>query len=212
MSEENQVDQEVDLTNKFVMNRKFMVKGFGHEIQFEPNVPTHVPPILHTEAMRCGAVAMDQENATQVQREQGRIPEVQGEERAETITRAMDKLVQENLRMSFGADGLPTTKAIFRLTGIDLEKNERNAVWRARAQKLTAKADPTSNTITEEETAEIATKVAEAEDKDVNAAAEAELAEEIEAVAEKEAAVEIEQTLAKEPAPAPKKKAVRRKK
>ena len=204
MTEENTVDQEEDLTNKFVMNRDFMVRGFGFEIWFEANKPTRVPPMLHTEAMRCGAVAMDPESITQVQRDQGRIPEVQGEQRGETIMRAMDTLVHENLRYSFGADGLPTTKALFRLTGIDLEKNERDAVWKARAAQLAAKADPNSNTITEEETAEIAAKAVDAEDKEVKAAAEEVVA--TEDLSAPEAAV------AETPAPAPKKKAARRKK
>jgi len=186
-----------DLTNKFVMNRDFIVKGFGHEIGFIKDVPMHVPPILHTEAMRCGAVPLDKNSeVNHVQKEQGRIPEVQGEERAQTITRAMDKLVADNIRMSFGADGLPTTKAIYRLTGIDIEKNERNAIWQARVKAIAAANDPTSTTITEEEKAEIAAKAAEAEDKEVTAAVEAEVAAEEEEKA----------------APAPKKKAVRRKK
>lgn len=199
-----------DLTNKFVMNRDFVVNGFGHVIAFEKDVPMRVPPILHTEAMRCGAVPLDKDSAVQhVQKEQGRIPEVQGEERSQTIMRAMDKLVEDNHRMSFGADGLPTTKAIFRLTGIDIEKNERNAIWQVRAKRLAAQNDPNSATITEEETADIAAKAAEAENKEVQEAAEEEVAnEEKVALGDELGEAEAEE----KPAPSPKKKASRRKK
>ncbi len=132
--------------NMFTMERDFMVKGYGFEVWFDAHEATHVPPALHTEAMRCGAVAMDAKNVAHIERKTPRLPEVQGEKRAQTITRAMDQLVADNTRLAFGADGLPTTKAIFRLTGIDLERNERDAIWQVRAKKLAAAADPNSNT------------------------------------------------------------------
>jgi len=144
--------EEKDTTNKFIMSRDFMVKGFGYEIWFDANVKTHVPPVLHTEAMRCGAIALDKKTVVNVERNAGRIPEVQGEERAQTITRAMDALVAGNARLSFGADGLPTLKAIYRATGIELERNERDAIWQERVKQLAAKADPNSNTFAEPET------------------------------------------------------------
>lgn len=178
-----------DTTNKFTMHRDFVVKGFGHEVHFKKGEATHVPPPLHLEATRCGAVPLDPDSVGQVEGPTSRQPEIQGEERSVSITRAMDKLVAENLRFSFGADGLPTTKAIYRLTGLDIEQNERNDIWSKRMAKLVAETDPTSNSITKEETAEIAAKQEAAQDK------------EIEAAAEKEAAVEIEKTLEEKPAP-----------
>lgn len=200
MSEDNKI-------NMFVMNRDFVVNGFGHVVAFEKDVPVRVPPILHTEAMRCGAIALDDTKVDHVQKPGQREPEIQGEERSETIERAMDRLVKENLRMSFGADGLPTTKAIFRLTGIDLEQNERNAIWQARMKKIVSQNDPNNNTITEEETAEIAADAADKEAENV----EAEAAEEV-AGAEGPGTEEVELAEPeKEPKVAPAKKTVKKK-
>jgi len=207
-----------DNKNMFVMKRDFNVSGFGYGVEFKKDVPSYVPPLLHTEAMRCGAVALDEENVEHVEAPYAKQPEVQGEERSETITRAMDKLVADNARMSFGADGLPSLKAIYRLTGIDLEMNERNSIWVARAKKLASKDDPSNLTITKEEKAEIAAVKADMEkgemEKKAAAVEVAETNKEIEEVAEKEAAVEIEKTLEaveEKPAPAPKKAPPRKK-
>jgi len=192
------------------MKRDFNVSGFGYGVEFKKDVPQFVPPLLHTEAMRCGAVALDEDSVEHVDAPYARQAEIQGEERAETITRAMDKLVADNNRMSFGADGLPSLKAIFRVTGIDLEMNERNAIWVARAQKLASKKDPSNLTITKEEKAEIASEQTAAEDKDVAAEGAAIVKKEA-AGAEGPGTEEV--VLAKEEtkAPAPKKAAPKKK-
>ena len=67
--------------NMFVMSRDFSVSGFGYGVEFKKDVATFVPPLLHTEAMRCGAVALDEASVAHVQGKQGRQAEIQGEER-----------------------------------------------------------------------------------------------------------------------------------
>lgn len=167
-----------DNKNMFVMKRAFNVSGFGYGVEFKKDVPTFVPPLLHTEAMRCGAVALDADSVEHVKAAPIRQAEAQGETRIEAISRAMDTLVKKNERMSFGADGLPTLRAIHRMTGIDLEINERNSIWKDRVTKLLAEKEPSNLTITQEEKAEIAADAVEQEDKDVTAAAEKAVAKE----------------------------------
>lgn len=198
------------------MNRDFTISGMGHAIAFKKDVAQHVPPTLHTEAMRCGAVPVDQAEVEHVATPHKRVAEVQGDERAKKIVAAMDTLVAGNDRMSFGANGLPTIRAITRITGIELESNERDDLWQKRVIALRAVDDPSSATITDTEVAAAATATRERKDAMLAADVAAEIA-----AAESETPKETEaQGSGTEPvvfpepvtAPAPKKKASAKKK
>ena len=142
---------------QFVMDRDFTIKGFGHSIAFRAGEPRGVPPDLHAEALRCGAKPLDNGDAVAHVAEPPKpAPAVVGHERTEKIIEAMDYLVEHNQRMSFGADGLPTTRAIFRITGFDLERNERNAAWAIRQERIRAEKDPSNITMTKEAEAKTA--------------------------------------------------------
>lgn len=193
---------------KFTMNRDFVVSGMGYSIAFAKDVPIEVPAPLQQEAMRCGAVpANPDDDIAHVEGEKGREAVILGADREKALIAAMDKLVEENARMSFGADGLPTTKALFRLTGIEVDLNERNDVWQKRVRELRANISPNSETITEKQVADAATQQRER----LNNAADVELASKEASEPAPQKAPEPEVASKPTIKPAPKKKAVRKK-
>ncbi len=141
---------------KFVMNRDFVISGMGYSIAFKKDVEINVPAALHDEAMRCGAVPVggEESKVVHVQAAKGREAQIVGPDREKSVIAAMDALVEGNERMSFGADALPTIKAIYRITGIDLDLQERDEYWQKRVRALRAISEPNNTTITDNEMAE----------------------------------------------------------
>ncbi len=117
----------------FVMQRNFTVKGFGHSIGFKKGEATHVPPILHSEARKWGAIPTDGEDAVVEEEQETKFPtpasEPQGDERESMLLDACDALVGRNGTNDFGANGAPKVTAMFDLVGFRIDANERNAIW-----------------------------------------------------------------------------------
>jgi hypothetical protein len=115
---------------EFVLNRNYVLRStVGHIINFEKNVPIHVPPILHSEVRAIGAEAADGSEVNVLPDEPVAKVIPQGSERNEAITTAMIMLRDENARNDFTAQGLPQVKSIEKLVGFDIDKEERDTLW-----------------------------------------------------------------------------------
>jgi hypothetical protein len=154
---------------KFVMNRDFLLQGFGHAIRFEENVPMNVPPKLRAEARRYGAkeILDEGEESTLELSEaekKANVPfkrtaeEPQGEDRTRLLVEACDYLVGENNNKKFGANGAPSIGAIKDLVGFRIDATERNHIWETYNREKYAKLHPSN---TNESASEVDLTVAE---------------------------------------------------
>lgn len=118
---------------KFVMQRNFTMRTrLGHCITFERGVPTHVPPLLHREAIAAGAVPEDQSLLAELEAKDEvvrRDPVMNVEMREKTISGALKTMRERNLRGYFNAQGLPSLKQLEILCGFEVDKHERDRLW-----------------------------------------------------------------------------------
>lgn len=115
----------------FTMKRRFVITALGHSIGFEPDVKRWVPPELHQEAMKYGAIPVD------VDEDLG-MPEMPvkpviptGTDRETALIRGCAFLKEKNRTSDFGANGLPKVKALQNASGIDdATARERDDAWK----------------------------------------------------------------------------------
>ena len=127
------------------MNRDFTVKSLGHSIRFEANREQWVPPALHSEAMKYGAVAIDQKEDLGLEKVPERPKVVTGEDRDEALQKAMVYLKSHNDGSDFGANGLPKVKAVASLVGFDVSGTERDVAWTKMMKAEIAEGQPETN-------------------------------------------------------------------
>lgn len=128
-----------------IMNRDFTVKFLGHSIRFEANCEKWVPPPLHSEALKYGAVAVDQNEDLNLEKVPERPKVVTGEDRDEALQKAMVYLKSHNDRSDFGANGLPKVKAVASLVGFDVSGTERDIAWTKMMKAEIAEGQPETN-------------------------------------------------------------------
>ncbi len=128
----------------FRMSRNFTVSGLGHSIGFVSGKKTWVPPALHQEAMKFGAVPEDktEDLGMPKQHEKPVIP-VDGD-RMESIIKACDYLQTKNSTDDFGANALPKLSAIKDIVDFDLSAKERDEAWVTMKQTKIAADNPTN--------------------------------------------------------------------
>lgn len=118
---------------KFVLQRNFTMRTrLGHCITFQKGVPTHVPPLLHREAIAIGAIPEDQALIQQMEERDEvikRDPVMNPELRDTAILGALRTMRERNLRGYFNAQGLPSLKQIEILCGFEVDKHERDRIW-----------------------------------------------------------------------------------
>jgi hypothetical protein len=115
---------------EFVLNRNYVLRSTtGHIINFEKNVPVHVPPMLHADVRAIGAETVDGSVVNVLPDDPVAKVIPQGIERNDAITTAMIMLRDENARNDFTAQGLPQVKSIEKLVGFDIDKEERDTLW-----------------------------------------------------------------------------------
>lgn len=117
---------------EFVLNRNYALRSTtGHMLNFEKGVPTTVPPILYKEAIAIGAEPVDGKVDVLGPEEKPEVP-LTPHERAEKMIAAFKRMEERNERGDFNAQGLPNTKVLEKLTGLnEISSQERNEVWQA---------------------------------------------------------------------------------
>ena len=119
---------------EFVLNRDFVLRSLnGHIITFKKGEPVWVPPVCVKEAVGIGAACVDGDVDVI-----GDTPEksvVTGKDRETALTDAFDILVERNGRGDFTGQGIPAAKAVERLVGFEVSRQEIETAWRARAEQ-----------------------------------------------------------------------------
>lgn len=112
---------------KFVLNRtRVLASTLGLSVEFQKDVPTHVPPALYAEAQAIGAIPEDEieEKVAPKTKEP-----VEPAEREEEAFVAFEALALRNDRADFTAGGVPREQALESLLGWKLPAKERDVLW-----------------------------------------------------------------------------------
>lgn len=114
----------------YVLNRKYLHRSLmGHTISFEKGQPTYVPPECEKEVVSFGAECVDAEAPDVLDPEKPVIRELSLGERKDELFAAFDLIAEKNDSKEFTAQGVPTVKAVERVTGFDVEKMEVVEAW-----------------------------------------------------------------------------------
>lgn len=115
----------------FTMKRKFTITALGHSIGFEPDVKKWVPPELHQEAMKYGAIPVDTDEDLGMPEMPVKPEIVTGDTREAALIKGCEFLRAKNRTSDFGANGLPKVKALQDASGIDdATAKERGEAWK----------------------------------------------------------------------------------
>jgi hypothetical protein len=130
-----------------IMQRDFVIKSLGHSIGFTAGVAQWVPPECHSEAMKYGAVAVDQNEDLKLEKAPERPKVITGQDRDEALHAAMVYLRSNNNTDDFGANGLPKIGAVKSIVGFDVSGAERDAAWTKMKKVQIAEDRPATNDI-----------------------------------------------------------------
>lgn len=122
----------------YVLNRNFNFHSTLGGASFVKGEPAWVIPAIEKQVVAIGAVRVDGDTPD-VLEEAPKLPEApEGTEREEALYAAFDLLSERNESRDFTAQGVPTVKAVEKITGFDVDKLEVVEAWAA--QKV-AKAE-----------------------------------------------------------------------
>ena len=117
---------------EYVLNRNFVLRSMtGHSVNFVKNVPTFVPALIEREARGIGAERVDGNNPDMLDPETPEVAPLSHDERAEQIRTAFALLTERNNSKDFTGAGVPSVKAVEKLVGFDVDRNEVVALWQA---------------------------------------------------------------------------------
>ena len=114
----------------FTMQRDFIVKALGRSVGFKKGIETWVPPMIHAEAMKYGAVPVDPKEDLEMEKAPERPKVITNEDRHEALLKACKYLKEVNDGDDFGANALPKVKALNAVVGFDVSAQERDKAWR----------------------------------------------------------------------------------
>jgi hypothetical protein len=113
---------------KFVLNRDYVMRTTrGHSIRFEKGQPTWVPVFLEREAVAIGAAPVEGE--VDMGEKKDEKPEVTPEDRKARFFAAFKTLETRNARGDFNGNGRPAKAAVEKLTQLDTQAAEIEALW-----------------------------------------------------------------------------------
>lgn len=121
---------------EMVLNRNHTLTSiYGHSVRFEKDVPTHVPPVMHPEAVAIGAVYVDGKGV-QVD-EDKRVPEpTDPAARDAAILAAVIAIADKNDAHDFSGSGVPKTDAVSALAGFKVSGKDVAKAWQVRADRI----------------------------------------------------------------------------
>jgi hypothetical protein len=115
---------------QYVLNRNYLHRSLlGHTIRFDKGQPVHVPPECEREVAAFGAERVDGPAIDLIDPEKPPVRELSLDERKEEIFAAFDLIAEKNDSKEFTAQGVPTVKAVERITGFDVDKSEVLEGW-----------------------------------------------------------------------------------
>ena len=129
------------------MTRDFVIKAHGHSIGFVANEEKWVPPECHGEAMKYGAIPVNEDVDLDMEAAPERPKVVSGEDRDEALHKAMVYLQKTNDTSNFGANGLPKVGAVKSIVGFDVSGAERDSAWTKMKKAQIAASQPDNNDV-----------------------------------------------------------------
>lgn len=115
---------------EYVLNRNHTLRStLGHTIQFEKGQPAYVPPALEREAVAIGAVRADGDTIDPLGAEKPAVEALSQDERENQMRLAFELLIEKNDSKDFTGQGVPTTKAIEKIVGFDVDRHEIAELW-----------------------------------------------------------------------------------
>jgi hypothetical protein len=113
----------------FVLHRDYALRSMsGHMINFKKGDPTWVPPGCVKEAVAIGATPVDGPvDVLDPEVQASIVPE--GAERNDLIFAAFEDMEAKNEREEWTASGMPTSKALEKILGFEVDSKERNTLW-----------------------------------------------------------------------------------
>lgn len=115
----------------YTLNRNYTLRSTSGVIQFVKGEPTFVPRHMEREVVAIGGELADLDVvAPTLVPQDAALPDVpRGEDRSEQIQIAMALIVERNESSDFTASGSPTVKAVEKITGFDVDRNEVASAW-----------------------------------------------------------------------------------
>lgn len=125
---------------EMVLNRNYtMSTTLGHNIQFKRGVPTHIPPILRSQAISIGAVPADGSDPDVLQDDViANAAPIDPLERTDEVRKAIENIVRRNERLDFTAAGIPTVAAVSLAAGWKVSAREIANEWQMRGERSLA--------------------------------------------------------------------------
>lgn len=128
-------------TTLMYANRKFTLRTTkGHVLHFERNKPKQVPNSVQDEALRVGVIPVEPDQIGNEEEKPPELPQTQSERNAAILV-ALEEMQAANDRSEFGANNMPTVKAIIARVGFKVDSTERDKLW----EQLTATGDDADN-------------------------------------------------------------------
>lgn len=117
---------------EYVLNRNYTHRStMGHSVAFVKGVPTFVPSLIEREVVAIGAERVDGDNPDVLDPEKVVAPPMAPDERAAQIRLAFELLTEKNDSKDFTGAGVPTVKAVEKIVGFDVDRNEVIELWSA---------------------------------------------------------------------------------
>jgi hypothetical protein len=117
---------------EYVLNRTYTLRTTSGVISFQKGTPTWVPPYMERDAAGIGAQRVDGKDIDPLGEEEVKVPEIGFDERQAQIRTAFELIVETNDAKDFTGQGVPTVKAVEKITGIrNVERGEVLELWQA---------------------------------------------------------------------------------
>lgn len=115
---------------KFVFARNRIVTSkFGHVINFEKDVPAHVPPEMYQEVLAVGGTPEEDIDLDPPKSSDGKDEPVDPVAREAALFAAFAAMALRNKREDFTAGGQPHPKALAKELGWSISNKERDLMW-----------------------------------------------------------------------------------
>lgn len=113
----------------YVLNRNYTLRTTLGVITFEKDKPTWVVPHMEKEVCQIGGERVDGENPDLIEDEKQVVLPPSGDVRKDQIFAAFEMIIEKNDSKEFTGQGVPTAKAVEKLVGFEVERNEVATAW-----------------------------------------------------------------------------------
>lgn len=116
---------------KYTLHRDHTLRTTNGVISFVEGEETWVPPHMEADAVAIGAQIVKGQAPDPLGEKKIVVERLTDEERKAQIFVAFEMLVAGNESSDFTGQGVPTVKAVEKLTGFDVERSEIVELWQA---------------------------------------------------------------------------------